>query len=76
VWSCYYSGFPIVHIDSQQRVRAWETELSGTRALAVSGESVLVYGGYGENVSGVKLFSLSTTIRIPDGYSSFSPFFA
>ncbi len=58
VWSCYYSGFPMVRIDSQRRVRAWGTALSGPRELAVSGDSVLVYGGYGEKETDCKLLRL------------------
>jgi hypothetical protein len=39
-------------------VRAWNTTLSGQRELAVSGESVLVYGGYSENRTDCKLLRL------------------
>jgi hypothetical protein len=46
VWACYYTDFPIVCVDPQRHTKAWTTELSGPRALAVSGDSVLAYGGH------------------------------
>jgi hypothetical protein len=58
VWVCYYTEFPIMRVDSQLSVRAWNTTLSGQRELAVSGESVLVYGGYSENRTDCKLLRL------------------
>jgi len=48
VWACYYTDFPIVLVDSLGHTKAWTTDLSGPRELAVSGDSVLVYGGYGK----------------------------
>ncbi len=48
VWVVYYTDFPIVKIDQQNRVTAWNTNLSGTSQIAVSGELLLAYGGYAE----------------------------
>lgn len=46
VWACYYSDFPIVHIDEKKQTTGWETNLAGPKALAVAGDRVLAYGGY------------------------------
>lgn len=75
VWACYYTGFPIVRIDSQFQIQAWRSDLSGPSQLAVAGDMVLAYGGdkanecwllrlsdeIAERVSEVKL-------RLPDGF--------
>ena len=58
VWACYYVDFPIIQIDSQSRVRAWTTSLRGSRALAVSGDTVLAYGGYRESRQDCSLLRL------------------
>jgi hypothetical protein len=58
VWACYYMDFPIVRIDSQRRIKVWTTSLSGPRELAVSGDAVLAYGGYGEKRQDCELLRL------------------
>jgi hypothetical protein len=58
VWTCYYTEFPIVRIDSRFHGRGWGTTLRGARELAVSGDSVLVYGGYREHRTDCKLIRL------------------
>lgn len=45
VWSCYYSGFPIIHI-AGERIRHFDNSVSGANAIAVSHEYVLLAGGY------------------------------
>jgi hypothetical protein len=76
VWACYYTEFPLVCIDSRHRVTAWATALSGPRELAVSGESVLVYGGYGDKKTDCRLLRLrdgrteevaEVALRLPHG---------
>ncbi|MGA3046557.1 MAG: hypothetical protein ABSD67_08045 [Terracidiphilus sp.] len=76
VWACYYTDFPIISIDSSWDVRGWVTALSGVRALAVSGNSVLAYGGYTENRKACKLLQLrdrkaeevaEVQLRLPNG---------
>jgi hypothetical protein len=48
VWACYYTEFPVVRIDSSRRVRAWRNTVRGARAIAVSDQRVVLWGGYGE----------------------------
>ena len=45
-WLCYYSDFPIAHMDARGQTSAWRTDLSGPRQIAVSGSLVLAFGGY------------------------------
>jgi hypothetical protein len=75
VWACYYTEFPIVRIDSQGNVNAWRTELKGPRALAVSANLVIAFGGYGERASDCVLLQLGeeradivadVTLKLPD----------
>lgn len=75
VWACYYTGFPIVRIDSQGNVDAWQTDLRGPRKLAVSASSVLAFGGYGEKANDCVLLRLGrghadivadVALRLPD----------
>ncbi|MDX3590063.1 hypothetical protein PV749_02835 [Streptomyces sp. ID03-2B] len=50
-WACPYTDFPLVEIrpDHRERpVRVRENHVRGARAVAVHGERVAFYGGYGE----------------------------
>jgi hypothetical protein len=50
-WSCPYTDFPLVEIrpDRPGRpVRVWTNRVRGARAVAVHGDRVAFYGGYGE----------------------------
>jgi hypothetical protein len=76
VWACYYTDFPFVCIDSSWHVRGWVTALSGVRAIAVSGNSVLAYGGYRENRAACRLLQFwdgeaeevaEAQLRLPNG---------
>ena len=58
VWSHYYTGFPIALIDSNWRVRCWNTDFSGGRTFAVGDDKVLLYGGFGERRTACNLLSL------------------
>lgn len=58
VWTYYYTGFPIVRIDSDWRARAWNTQTAGGRQFAVHGGHILLYGGYGEHRNDCKLLRL------------------
>jgi hypothetical protein len=49
VWAYYYTDFPIARIDPERKVRAWKTNTSGAREMAVCGSTVLLYGGYQEH---------------------------
>jgi len=48
VWCYYYTNFPIANIDSDFRVRCWNTKVSGATTLAVAAKRVLLFGGYGD----------------------------
>jgi hypothetical protein len=54
----YYTDFPIARIDSDLRVRCWNTKLSGARTLAAADQKVLLYGGYGDRRTECHLFAL------------------
>ncbi|MFF4783551.1 hypothetical protein ACFY3E_19870 [Streptomyces griseorubiginosus] len=50
-WACPYTDFPLVEIrpDRTHRpVRVWANNVRGAKAVAVHGEQVAFYGGYGE----------------------------
>ncbi|MER6495693.1 hypothetical protein ACFUEN_37300 [Streptomyces griseorubiginosus] len=50
-WACPYTDFPLVEIrpDRTHRpVRVWANHVRGAQAVAVHGEQVAFYGGYGE----------------------------
>lgn len=58
VWACYYTDFPIVRIDSEGRLQGWHTDLRGVTQIAVSDDSVLAFGGYGEHANDCTLLKL------------------
>lgn len=50
-WACPYTDFPLVEIRPDRRerpVRVWENQVRGAKAVAVHGDRVAFYGGYGE----------------------------
>jgi hypothetical protein len=77
VWTCYYTEYPLVKIDSAKRVRGWKNDVGGASALAVDGRRALLWGGYGEKRSrcivqdiGSKalVHSLEIEIILPSGF--------
>jgi hypothetical protein len=56
-WACYYSDFPIARIDGQ-RIRIWSNEVAGAKAIAVSGDLILLAGGYDEDAARIALVQL------------------
>lgn len=62
VWCYYYTDFPIARIDSDLRVRCWNTKLSGARTLAAANQKVLLYGGYGDRGTECYLLALKTAM--------------
>ena len=58
VWACYYTGFPIIRIDTPGRIEWWQTSLSGVRQIAVNGTSVLAFCGYGDRKNDCQLLRL------------------
>ncbi|MGW2478149.1 hypothetical protein [Streptomyces sp. NPDC001665] len=52
-WACTYTDFPLVEIRPgrpDRPVRVWPNQVRGATAVAVYGERVAFYGGYGEEV--------------------------
>ncbi|MGW2708111.1 hypothetical protein ACWC4J_03820 [Streptomyces sp. NPDC001356] len=47
-WACPYTDFPLVEIRPDRPVRVWANRVRGAKAVAVHGERVAFYGGYGE----------------------------
>lgn len=62
IWACYYTGFPIVRISSEFQIKAWETDLSGPRQMAIEGDRLLVYGGYGDKATDCWLLQLGDKV--------------
>jgi hypothetical protein len=56
-WTCTFTDFPIWKLGNE-RERTWPTNLSGTRALAVSYPHVLAAGGYKDAANRVVLLRL------------------
>ena len=57
-WAYYYTDFPIALIDSEWRVRCWQTGLAGGKTFAVDGGRVLLYVGYGDQRTACQLLEL------------------
>ncbi|MFJ3673704.1 hypothetical protein ACIPSE_45405 [Streptomyces sp. NPDC090106] len=49
-WACTYTDFPLVEIRPDRPVRVWPNQVRGAKAVAIHGEQVAFYGGYGEEV--------------------------
>ncbi len=58
VWCYYYADFPVAKIDSDLRIRCWNTKVAGASTLAVAGKKVLFYGGYCEQRTECNLLAL------------------
>ncbi|VVT03190.1 hypothetical protein [Erythrobacter sp. EC-HK427] len=57
LWACYYTNFPIVRI-ADETVRHWDSPVKGGSAIAVSGNRVLLAGGYGDDADRIALLEL------------------
>ncbi len=57
VWTCTYTDFPI-WTSSNGVEKIWDTDLSGTQAIAVFDQHVLAAGGYDKNAGKLKLLRL------------------
>ncbi|MFF3468011.1 hypothetical protein [Streptomyces sp. NPDC002619] len=78
-WACPYTDFPLVEIrpDRTDRpVRVWANRVRGSHAVAVHGERVAFYGGYGEERNRLAHGEISETsveptnvglLTLPDG---------
>jgi len=55
VWAYYYTDFDLVRIDHAGSTRAWSTDIAGARAVAIHGDRVLFFGGYGDDRNAAQL---------------------
>jgi hypothetical protein len=60
-WACYYSDFPILCVRHDGQHRVWNNQVRGAAALAVDGDRIVLFGGYGEHRSRIALLTLRET---------------
>jgi hypothetical protein len=58
VWCCYYTEFPLVHLNRRRIQSVWKGLIEGSDAFAISGSHVLFRGGYDDR-DVYQLFSLA-----------------
>ncbi|MFD6986914.1 hypothetical protein ACFWAX_40600 [Streptomyces sp. NPDC059956] len=76
-WACPYTDFPLVEIRPDRPVRVWANRVrEGAKAVAVHGDRVVFYGGYGGERDGLAHGELTETsveatdvglLTLPDG---------
>ncbi|MCF2530795.1 hypothetical protein [Yinghuangia soli] len=78
-WACPYTDFPLVEIRpdrADQPVKIWANRIGGAHAVAVHGERVAFYGGYGGNRNRLAYAEITGTsveptdvalLTLPDG---------
>ncbi|MEU4119879.1 hypothetical protein AB0F71_35940 [Kitasatospora sp. NPDC028055] len=78
-WACPYTDFPLVEIRpdrTDKPVRVWSNRVRGAKAVAIHGERVAFYGGYGEERDRLAYGELTETsveptdvgrLSLPDG---------
>ncbi|MFJ6948752.1 hypothetical protein ACISU4_29630 [Streptomyces wuyuanensis] len=76
VWACPYTEFPVLEIREGAPVRVRSNDVSGAKALAVAGQRIVFFGGYGGDAdrlvvcattgSGVEPVRTTRAVR-PDG---------
>lgn len=78
-WACPYTDFPLVEIRpgrTDRPVKVWANRVRGAKAVAVHGERVAFYGGYGEELDRLALGEVTETsveptdiglLTLPDG---------
>ncbi|MER6775033.1 hypothetical protein ABT389_35525 [Streptomyces bacillaris] len=76
-WACTYTDFPLVEIRPDRPVRVWPNHVRGAKAVAIHGERVAFYGGYGEEVDRLTRGELTEAsvdptdvglLTLPDGH--------
>ncbi|WP_327372410.1 hypothetical protein OG393_00075 [Streptomyces sp. NBC_01216] len=76
-WACTYTDFPLVEIRPDRPVRVWLNQIRGAKAVAIHGERVALYGGYGEEVDRLTRGELTEAsveptdvglLTLPDGH--------
>jgi hypothetical protein len=59
IWTCFYTDFPIVRLKDDRETLWTNSKVSGSRALAVDGEFVLLAGGYEADAGRLALLMLA-----------------
>ncbi|MBH0245236.1 hypothetical protein I3W98_23925 [Streptomyces cavourensis] len=79
-WACTYTDFPLVEIRPNhpvRPVRVWPNQVRGAKVVAVHGERVAFYGGYGEEADRLTLGEITEAsveptavglLTLPDGH--------
>ncbi|MFJ4713511.1 hypothetical protein [Streptomyces sp. NPDC088785] len=76
-WACAYTDFPLVQIRPDQPVRVWPNQVRGATAVAIHGERVAFYGGYGDEANRLARGELTEAcveptavglLTLPDGH--------
>ncbi|WP_228181694.1 hypothetical protein [Streptomyces anulatus] len=76
-WACTYTDFPLVEIRPDRPVRVWPNQVRGAKAVAIHGERVAFYGGYGEEMDRLTRGELTEAsveptdvglLTLPDGH--------
>ncbi|WP_405820438.1 hypothetical protein OG241_32785 [Streptomyces sp. NBC_01390] len=76
-WACTYTDFPLVEIRPDRPVRVWANRVRGAKAVAVHGERVAFYSGYGEELDWLTRGELTEAsveptdvdlLTLPDGH--------
>jgi len=57
VWTCTYTDFPIWRSKDGTEI-TWDTNLSGTKAIAVANSNIIAAGGYGDEAGNLALLKL------------------
>jgi hypothetical protein len=57
IWSCFYSDFPVVRIDSR-KVHHWPNTINGAKAMAIEADHVVLAGGYQNEAGRIALLYL------------------
>ncbi|MEV6333035.1 hypothetical protein [Streptomyces sp. NPDC051909] len=75
-WACPYTEFPLVEIRpnrTDRPVRVWANRVRGAHAVAVHGERVAFYGGYGEEWDRLAYGVLAATAVEPTDVGLLTP---
>jgi hypothetical protein len=64
LWCCYYTDFPLVHIQESQVIGSWESPVAGSDAFAISEAGVLFRGGYKDRDTYHLCTFVSDTLRV------------
>jgi hypothetical protein len=64
LWCCYYTEFPLVHIQESQVVGSWRSPVTGSDAFAISDGAALFRGGYNDQNTYYLCAFAADTLRV------------